>query len=46
MTIEKNLNGSIVISDIINNEYITRVYYFYSVKEAKKMFKAEINEMK
>ena len=39
MSITKNYNGSITISDIIGNEYIKQTYYFYSIKDAKRMFK-------
>ena len=40
MTVEKiKHNGHLVISDIINNQYITQVYLGYSVKDAKRAFK-------
>jgi len=40
MTVEKiKHNGHLVISDIINNQYITQVYIGYSVKDAKRAFK-------
>jgi hypothetical protein len=39
MSITINYNGSITISDIIGNEYIKQTYYFYTIKEAKRMFK-------
>lgn len=39
MIISKNYNGSITISDIIGNEYIKQTYYFYTIREAKRMFK-------
>jgi hypothetical protein len=35
----KNNNGTITISDIVNNQYIKQTYIGYSVKEAKKRFK-------
>lgn len=39
MIISKNYNGSITITDIIDNEYIKQTYYFYTIKDAKRMFK-------
>ena len=39
MSITKNYNGSITLSDIIDNQLINRTYYGYSIKEAKRMFK-------
>jgi hypothetical protein len=39
MSITRNYNGSITISDIIGNEYIKQTYYFYTIKDAKRMFK-------
>jgi len=39
MTIERQQNGSLLISDIVNNKYIKKVYYFYNKKEAIKLFR-------
>ena len=40
MTVERiKHNGHLVISDIINNHYSTKVYIGYSVKDAKRAFK-------
>ena len=39
MTIERQHNGSLLISDIVNNQYIKQVYYFYTKKEAIKLFR-------
>ena len=39
MTIEKQQNGSLLISDIVNNQYIKQVYYFYTKKDAIKLFR-------
>jgi hypothetical protein len=39
MSITKNYNGSITLSDIKNNQYIKQTYYFYTIKDAKRMFK-------
>ena len=39
MIIEKQLNGSLIISDIINQQFVKKVYYFTTLKEAKKDFK-------
>lgn len=40
MDIEYNLNGSIVIKDGLNK----KVYYGYSEREAKKLFKEEFKK--
>jgi hypothetical protein len=42
MTITKNYNGSVTISDIKDNQYYNQTYYFYSLREAKKLFKQYI----
>jgi len=39
MTIERQQNGSLLISDIVNNKYIKKVYYFYNKKDAIKLFR-------
>jgi len=39
MSITRNYNGSYTISDIRDNQYIKQTYYFYTLKEAKRMFK-------
>ena len=39
MIIERQHNGSLLISDIVNGYWIKQVYYFYSKKEAIKLFK-------
>ena len=46
MTIEKQSNGSLLISDIVNGYYVKKVYYFYSKKEAMKLFKEYIKQEK
>ena len=47
MLINKNVNGYIVISDIVNGYIVTRKYMYYTTKQAKKLFKNEIeNERK
>ena len=45
MIISKNYNGSITISDIIGNEYIKQTYYFYSIKDAKRLFKEYLSTL-
>lgn len=45
MTVEKT-NQFILISDIVNNQYIKQKYIGYSIKDCKKMFKQYINEYK
>jgi len=40
MIVEKiKHNGHLVISDIINDQYINQVYIGYSLREAKQAFK-------
>ena len=40
MTVERiKHNGHLVISDIINDEYISQVYIGYSIRDAKRAFK-------
>ncbi len=39
MIISKNINGSITISDIKENQFIKQIYFNYSLKECKKKFK-------
>ena len=39
MTIERQQNGSLLISDIVNNQYTKQVYYFYTKKDAIKLFR-------
>jgi hypothetical protein len=46
MTIEKQPNGSLLITDIINSQYIKKVYYFTSLTAAKKDFKAYTKQLK
>jgi len=42
MSITRNLNGGITISDIVNGYLVQRTYYGYSVRECKKLFKSEV----
>ena len=41
MTIDKNAEGAWRISDIIGGYLVTKVYYFYTKREAIKLFKEE-----
>jgi hypothetical protein len=41
MTIEKTINGYLRISDVINNQLITRLYIGHTKKEAIALFKNE-----
>lgn len=41
MTIDKNNEGAWRISDVINNHLITKVYYYYTKKEAMQLFKLQ-----
>lgn len=39
MSITKNHNGSITLSDIYKGYYRHQTYYFYTIREAKRLFK-------
>ena len=39
MIIERQSNGSLLISDIVDGYLLKQVYYFYSKREAIKLFK-------
>jgi hypothetical protein len=39
MIVERQGNGSLLISDTVGNDWIKKVYYFYSKKEAIKLFR-------
>ena len=39
MIVEKQGNGSLLISDIVDGYLLKQVYYFYSKREAIKLFK-------
>jgi len=41
MIIDKNREGAWRISDIINGYWVSRVYYFYTKREAIKLFRKE-----
>ena len=45
MIIERQGNGSLLISDIVDGCWIKKVYYFYSKKEAVKLFREHKKEM-
>ena len=43
ITIEKNkINGSLILSTIKNGYSLSRVYYYYTTAQAKKLFKDEL----
>ena len=46
MIIQKQQNGSLLITDIIKEQFIKKVYYFTSRKDAKRDFKAYTKEIK
>ena len=46
MIVERQSNGSLLISDTVGNDWIKKVYYFYSKKEAIKLFKNLKKEMR
>ena len=41
MAIDKDKEGAWRISDIINDQLITKVYYYYTKKEAIRLFKLQ-----
>jgi len=43
-TIEKNLNGSWVVSDIIGGYWVTKVYYGYTKRESLRLFEEQTSE--
>lgn len=45
MIVEKQPNGSLLITDIVNSQWIKKVYYFTSLRDAKKDFKAYTKEI-
>ena len=45
MSININQNGSIIITSIINNQYIHQTYYGYNKTECIKLFKQHIKEL-
>lgn len=45
MSITKNYNGSITLSDIKDNQYIHQTYYFYTIKDAKRIFKEYLHTL-
>ena len=45
MIIERQGNGSLLISDIVDGYLLKQVYYFYSKKEAIKLFREYKKEM-
>ena len=46
MIIDKNREGAWRITDIVNDYWETRVYYFYTKREAMQKFKQEMKELK
>lgn len=43
ISIEKNkINGSLILTSNKNGYLITRVYYYYTAAQAKKLFKEEL----
>ena len=46
MIVEKQPNGSLLITDIVNSQWIKKVYYFTTLRDAKRDFKAYTKEIK
>ena len=46
MTVEKQANGVIVISAIINQQLVKQTYYFMSIKGAKRSFDTYVKQIK
>lgn len=45
MIVQKQPNGSLLITDLVNSQWIKKVYYFTSLRDAKKDFKAYTKEI-
>lgn len=45
MKVEKNIHGAIVVSDIVCNQRVHKVYYGYSKAYAVKDFKKHVNKL-
>lgn len=43
MIVEKNREGAWVVSDSIGGYLVTRRYYFYTKREAVRLFKREVS---
>jgi hypothetical protein len=46
MTIERQRNGSLIASDIVDGQYVKKVYYGYTKKESKEMFQEHLKELR
>jgi hypothetical protein len=46
MTIDKNREGAWRVSDIVAGYLVTRTYYFYTKKEAVRLFREEMKGTK
>lgn len=46
MTIDKNAEGAWRVSDIVSGYLVTRTYYFYTKKEAVRLFREEMKGKK
>lgn len=44
MLIEKGKYGQYIVSDIVENVLVTKQYYGYTKKEAKKLFNEELRK--
>jgi len=43
ISIEKNkINGSLILTGEKNGYFVSRVYYYYTTAQAKKLFKEEL----
>lgn len=46
MIIERKMDGSVLITEIVNSQLISKRYYFTPINEAKKQFKQHIKDIK
>lgn len=46
LTITRNLNHSLTLDTIYKSRLVSRTFYFYTVREAKRIFKAMLKELK
>jgi len=42
MIVEKNREGAWVVSDIVGGYWVTRRYYYYTKREAVRLFRQEV----
>ena len=46
MSVTKNINGSITLSDVVRNQLVAKTYYGYTLREARVDFRAIVAHYK